>query len=117
MGVMENETTEQKWAARIVEWRASGLSARVYCEGRGFRASTLHQWSHVLKRRGLRSDATARLVRLVRVERATAPSPAIGASMTIELSGARLVVPSGFDASTVRAVLEALSIGPRGARR
>lgn len=36
----------------MVQWRASGLSARVFGEQHGLRASTLHQWSHRLRNAG-----------------------------------------------------------------
>ena len=107
-----------------MEWRASGLSARAYCEGRDFRAGTLYQWSHLLKCRALMAPVATeqkrRPVRFARVERTAAPrvaSPPAGPSMTIELGGARVVVPAGFDTATVRVVLDSLVNGTTGGRR
>jgi hypothetical protein len=118
---MANETNEQRWAARVAEWRASGLTAPAYCEGRDFTAGGLRHWAHVLKRRGVLKppsvDQLRSAVRMVRVEStATAePSPTM-TTLTIELGAARLEVPAGFDASTLRTVLEVLASVTGGGR-
>ncbi len=111
---------EQRWAARVAEWRASGLTAPAFCVGRGFTAGGLRHWAHVLKKRGVAVDAgragAPPPVRLVRVERSSITSTP-SAPLTIELGGARVTVPAGFDAATLGAVVDLLRApGTRGGR-
>jgi hypothetical protein len=118
---MANETTAQRWATRVAEWRASGLTARAFSTGRDFSPGGLRHWAHLLKKRGAALPSSSP-VRLVRVE----PTPASGsgaappprpAVLTIEVGNARLEVPAGFDAPTLRTVLQVLGApASRGAR-
>jgi hypothetical protein len=54
---------ESKWAARVVEWRRSGLSAPVFCRDRYFTATALRYWGTRLKRTGVSKEV--RLARIV----------------------------------------------------
>ena len=107
-------TTEQKWFERVSTWRASGVSAVEFSLGKDFRASGLRHWAYLLKRRGLRPEASSPLVRIARVERSPTAAPTL---LTIEIGGARVSVPPGFDEETVRTVIGALVNGARGGAR
>lgn len=94
------------WAERVSEWRASGKSAEVFAAGRGFAAATLRWWSSRLAR-DVGERTTTSEVRLARVVRS--PSAASSApGVIIEMHGARVLVPIGVDADTLRTVLAAL---------
>jgi hypothetical protein len=100
--------TEQKWAERVHGWRESGLSASDYTAGREFSAGGLRHWAYRLKKRGLPAAETetkqSTTVRVARVERIAAPT----AALVIEVGPARLLVPSGADAETLKATIAAL---------
>lgn len=102
--------TELKWSLRVAAWRASGLSAPEFVSGKEFTVSGLRNWAHKLKERGLEGEAALQLprtsVRLARVNRL--PSASVPASLTVEVGAARVSVPAGFDAATVRTVIGAL---------
>lgn len=134
MLVMANETTAARWAARVAGWRASGLTAREYCEGREFNAGGLHHWASVLKRRAPTSTTVTAIaehpmqwvaLRAQRAERAPAPptssgalaGPSTSAPLTVELGAARVAIPSGFDGATLRVVLETLAHALRDGAR
>ena len=112
--------------AFVQEYAASGLTLAAFAEARGISAQRLQRWH---KRLGLRAElavcngrketasAASAQVRIARVERVAPSQPATpGAVLTIEIGGARALVPAGFDAPTVRAVVEAL-VGVRGGAR
>ena len=87
------------------------MTARAFSTGSDFSAGGLRHWAHLLRKRGVASATSAApaQIRLARVERSL-PS-ATAASITIEVGGARVSVPSGFDEATTRAVLAALLDG------
>ena len=126
-------TQEEAWLVRVRAWRASGLSAKDYCRDQAFGATTLLTWSSRLGRAGkiaksrsgrkkTKRDAApsvtfARVVGATRraaasssitSELASAPTPAPRA-MTIAVGASRIEVSHGFDASLLRAVVEALA--------
>ena len=118
MGGMD---TDKKWARRVARWQSSGLTSTEFCAGREYTPGGLRYWAHRLRQH---DAATARpeiaqpALHLVRVERApvSVDAPAVPAAatrsdstLTIELGGARVAVPAGFDAATLRAVLDALA--------
>ena len=113
MAGMANET-EKRWAERVAEWQSSGLTSMAYCEGRAFTAGGLRHWAYRLRKEaGMKATSLVRrpAVRLVRVERVadtTTSSAPVSSALTIELGGARMAVPAGFDAPTLRTVLEVL---------
>jgi transposase len=141
--------TESRWAARVEEWRASGKTAREFCEGKEFSAGGLRYWSSQLRSgasparkrvrrrpRGARGSQVAkatetpkealpavvrglqmakgtgtkkevRLARVVRGRQAETPETPI----FIEVGHARVGVRRGFDAASLRVVLELLGGG------
>lgn len=110
------------WKKRVEEWRASGLGAAEYCKGQVFTAGTLYRWSSRLAEQA-RGELSAEvpLVRLVRAPEPQATAPAQtaprAAEVIIEAHGARVLVPAGVDAATVRVALEALEAAGRSAAR
>ena len=110
------------WKKRVADWRASGVSAAEYCKGQAFTTGTLYRWSSRLADAARVEGAALPLVRLVR-DTGPVPPPAaacsapLAAAVLIEAGGARVLVPPGADAATVRVALEALeAAGWRGAR-
>ena len=114
----------ETWSKRVEEWRASGLTAKEFCGKHGLALSGLRNWSYRL--RAAEKGSKASPVKLVRVtvKRSTeATPPPVAAderpkpALTLELGGARITVPTGFDRPTLRAVLDVLGERPaRGAR-
>ena len=79
-------TGTQNWKAVVAEWRASGLSAEKFSEGREFSRGRLWSWSsrlHKAERKAAGGDG----VQLVRVVREGA-SEGSGTSVTVEIAGA-----------------------------
>jgi hypothetical protein len=98
--------TEQRWAARVAEWRASGQTAPVFCKGKDFTPGGLRYWASRLGNAG--QSARAKEVRIARVVRAPQPAPTAETPIVIELGAARLGVRRGFDPEALRAVLDLL---------
>jgi transposase len=115
---MAGMAKEQEWTERVASWRASGLRAVEFCAGRDFTAGALrHQAQRQERRQRAMAGAEAGpTIRIACVERVTpaAVSPAPSGMLTVDLGGARVTVPAGFDAATVRAVLETLARQGRG---
>src|SRR2546423_1253593 len=40
------DETMAKWAERVAEWKAGGLTSAAYCEGKVFTAGGLRLWAH-----------------------------------------------------------------------
>jgi hypothetical protein len=99
-------TTEQKWAARVTEWRASGLTALACCEGKPFKPGGLRYWSSVLGRRN-----TAQQVRIARVVRTSEAVPSTDTPIVIEVGAMRVAIRRGVDVEALRVVLSALGSG------
>jgi hypothetical protein len=114
--------------AFVEEHARSGLSIATFAEARGIAAQRLKRWR---RRFGIRDEIAARhertkaasvapaAVRIARVERVAPPATTTtppGAPLTIEVGRARVCVPAGFDAQTVRAVLDALLASSGGAQ-
>lgn len=108
--------TELKWSLRVAAWRASGSTAPEFVSGKEFTASALRNWAYTLKQRGLEGESPLQLthtpVRMARVDRS--PPAMLPSSLTVEVGAARVSVPAGFDAVTVRAVLGALMSAASG---
>ncbi len=105
-----------EWAERVSAWRASGVSAEVFCRGREFAASTLRWYSSRLGKqpeRRARSKGTALALTTMPLRRL--PATVREESIVVELGGARIHVPNGVDAETLRLVLASLreAQGPR----
>jgi len=106
---MANATT---WAKRVEAWRASELTAAEFSDGLDFAAASLRWWSSRLG--AMRAEAP-RSMRMVRVVRHAAPTPAIdrtsassSSAILVELAGARVLVSTGADRATLTAVFAAL---------
>jgi hypothetical protein len=112
------------WGKRVSDWRASDLTAAEFCTERGLSVSALRNWAYRL--RAAEKAAQAAPVQVVPVTvRPDGDGVATGPSgieepkpaLTLELGGARIVVPAGFDRATLRAVLDVLGERQsRGAR-
>ena len=92
-------TTEEIWAKRVEEWRASGDTADAFARGKGYQASTLHGWSSRLGR-----AETPRFVQLVR----KAGAAPVDAGVVVEVGLARIRVKEGFDARLLAKVVAVL---------
>jgi hypothetical protein len=88
------------WAKRVAAWRASGLSRERFAQREGFTPASLKWWAWRIGR-----DSSS-LVRVVREEPTPSMRPA--APIVVEVRGARVVIPAGFDRASLRDVLAAL---------
>ena len=83
-GSAELEAKQAYWDKRIAQWRASGLSQRVYCESQGLALSTFQWWRK-------RLASLSAQPRFLPVELKPAAAGAAGAVVHVELkSGTRL---------------------------
>lgn len=112
--------TEEVWKRRVAEWRASGRAAETFCEGRTFSRHSLYKWSGRLgpavaevsgARDGDSNSSGIAMARVVRREAQPSTRSEAAGSVVIEAGEARVVVPPGADAETVRTVLDALGVG------
>jgi hypothetical protein len=99
-----------EWSERVADWRASGLTAKEYCEGREYSAQNLLYWSSTLRRKGSAERRPDREVTMARVIRRVdaEPSPKTPASIVVRTRTARVEVRPGADAATLALVLTAL---------
>jgi hypothetical protein len=101
----------EMWAARVAEWKASGLSSPEFCAGKEFTAGGLRHCAYRLE--GGDPPRKPR-VRLARVVRTRAGANARGTSgnrdpeIVVQIGDARLLVRPGFDRETVAALVEVL---------
>jgi hypothetical protein len=106
-------TNTQIWARRVSDWRASGLPSPAFCKGKPFSAGGLRCWAYRLRRDEARASEVPALslARVVRVPEPPMAAAPVGGSLVVELAGARVTVPAGFDRATVAAVLDVLVAG------
>jgi transposase len=103
-----------EWAKRVASWRASGLSAERFCEGKDYSVASLRHWSSQVGRAKRAAEAKRpRSVRLARVVRATSGAATPG--IFVEVAGARVEVRGPVDAEALRAVVYALRHAAPGA--
>jgi hypothetical protein len=98
----------------VADWRASGLTADEFAARRGLSVNALRYWAYGRRK----ASPPVRSLEVVRVERACnsmTPAPPSGVTIMIELGGARVSVPAGSDAATLRVVLDALRAAVRPA--
>src|SRR6266545_4617279 len=108
--------TDEKWVERVRQWKGSGKTAEEFAIGQPFKASTLEWKASELRRASERAGgevkvvATASSVRMARVVRRQSVEVARGLSNTVvvEVSGARISLGRGFDASLFQDVVRAL---------
>src|SRR5512133_416083 len=95
--------TEAKWVERGLQWKASGVGAEQFAQGKGYRPSTLLWYSTRLRRRGLleddagvrEGDAAARL------ERGSASRPGLSSSPKGRGIGGATAAPSTLTGPTI----------------
>ncbi len=126
--------TREKWAERIREWRASGLSAKQFASGKDYGASGL-RWAVLQlegrKKRGARvgSDSQPRSAHGQRRADSASSAPLVRAprfmpvrvqrlepvvtEMVVEVGGARIGVSRGVDIALLGDVVRALQGGGR----
>lgn len=103
------------WPERVAEWRASGLSARVFCEKRGISAHTLRHWRRRLLDAERRASPTS--IQLARVQVAPVrkdirrPAPGTSSGVTLVIGEVRVALDREFDRPTLEAVLEVVTTG------
>lgn len=105
-GKPRDRRKEQQWRQWIREWRASGVTARAFCERRGLAEASFYSWRRVLDQRT--AQAAFVPVRIV------ADEPAVpSGGCDVVLAGGRTVrVAPGFDAATLRRLLAVLEGKP-----
>ena len=87
---------------RIVsDWKSSGLSARAFSKQQGLTKNLIYRWLAAARRR----TAPPRILRVIRESAIATPT---SSTLTVEVSGARIAVPTGFDRATFAAVLQVL---------
>jgi len=101
-----------EWAKRVRGWRASGDSAAVYAEQRGWNAGTLTWWASRVGRAKTRAEPAVAFVRVVerREDAVATPEerPQAGA-IEVQLGRGRTIrVVQGVDVELLRAVVDAL---------
>ncbi len=99
------------WAARVAEWKASGLSSPEFCAGKEFTAGGLRHWAYRLEHGDQPRKPRVRLARVVRTRTGAKAGPPGGdrsSEVVVELGGARMLVRPGFDRETVAALVEVL---------
>ena len=108
--------TKTQWANHVEAWRSSGTSARVYCEKRGLKLSTLRYWSGRIRREAAEAldekfeGSPARFAKVRRTApKAASPSRATASEpLRVVVGDVRVEVGAEFDADTLRRVLEVL---------
>jgi hypothetical protein len=107
--------TKQVWRQRVEAWRASGKRSEDFCKGRDFSAGLLRHWAWRLglTRKGQRPEPVEqqpiRLARVVVPPQLRSRSAAWARDgIEVEIGPARVHVRRGFDAETLRAVLDVL---------
>jgi hypothetical protein len=106
-------TDRKTWEQRVAAWRASGQSAQKFAEGRDYTVHMLRYWAgRVKEEEAAPSEPSIRLARVVRApaEATALPSATTRqpAALVLEVSGARVQIPAGFERATLRALLEVL---------
>jgi transposase-like protein len=108
------------WRERVGEWRASGLSAVKFAEGRGFSPHQLWYWRAKFRQQmdqsaahttsvaspALATTARVPLARVVRRPNPELAPVATKALLSVEIMGVHIAVPPGFDRATFAAVLD-----------
>jgi hypothetical protein len=109
----------EKWAHILSEAEASGLAVRTYCQQHELNENLFYHWRHVLELDGRKRQSSAAGSGFVLVKTAE-QSATLTESADLELildAGRRLRIPRGFDAATLRSVLEILAAGARSVCR
>lgn len=111
------QLTKTQWANHVQAWRSSGTSARVYCEKRGLKLSSLRYWSGRIRREAaaeaLDEKFDAGPARFAKVRRTGTKAPSssrttVSEPIRVVVGDVRVEVGAEFDAETLRRVLEVL---------
>ncbi len=100
---MENKA--KLWAARIDEWKRSGLTQRQYCEDNHLALATFSWWRKRLKQDKSRSSAA--FVEIP-IERAVSTVVRRGGSLSIGIGHYTITVNGNVDQSQLESVLTVL---------
>lgn len=108
-----NRASRDEWAKRVQRWKDSGLEADKFAESEKLNANTLRWWSSRLRRMPKKAAAPAAFVEVIARKPARTRAPTLNtASLELVMShGVRVVVPVGFDESTLRRLLRAVKVG------
>ena len=106
-GRARDERKERQWRRWIGEWQTSGLSARAFCEQRGLTVASFYAWRRVLERRAAEKPAFLS----VQVVADTVPTQTCALEVIL-LDGRTVRVAPGFDAATLRQLLDVLEGRP-----
>jgi transposase len=93
--------TRETWAARVRDWKRSGLTAADYAEREGINASTLSWWSSELGRSAL-AISRPPVVEVMVAQRSASVLE------VVLPSGVKIAVPVGFDEGTLDRLLTVL---------
>ena len=102
-------SNKRDWASEVAAWRASGKTAREFCEERGYSTTRLYWWSSQMKRAG--KAETREAVPLARVIR---KKDAIGSRVPrkpviVHIGDARVEVVADADPAALTVALKALA--------
>lgn len=100
---MENKA--KLWAARIDEWKRSGVTQRQYCEDNHLALATFSWWRKRLKQHGSRTHET--FVEIP-TERAVSTVVERGGSLSIGVGHYTITVNGSVDHSQLESVLNVL---------
>lgn len=109
------------WSKRVEQWRRSGQTAKEFAARSGINANTLMHWSWRLGSKGggnhqgrgaggaAASSGECGAVQFVELLGVTPPTADVDPRLEVLLpGGAKLCVPRGFDAATLRHVVHVL---------
>ena len=106
------------WAKRVAAWRASGKSAREFCEGRDYSPKRLQWWAWHLGRSGgeraVPRETSVEFARVIRKRDADAYGK-VG-SIVVQVGAARIEVGACADRTALAAVLDAVLAATPGGR-
>jgi hypothetical protein len=105
--------TAVEWAERVNTWRASGKTARRFCEESGYSTKSLLAWS---SRLGRKADKKGNAVSEVRLARVVREPVRVNEPLVVQVGGARIEIRAGVDRAALAALLNALlSVRTEGA--
>lgn len=100
---------ERFWRELIAGQAVSGLSVRAWCLRHEVSEASFYAWRRELARRDAATDVVPRFAEvMVRDQREEAALEANERPLQIHLDDVRIDVPTGFDSTTLRTVLELL---------